>query len=92
MNNYCIIIKTGGKINMKEQNFIVEYPLIVEKWQADILDKRFEIARKLYNELLSKTLKKYNEMVKTKEYRGLLSSIERDDNGKTRKTEKNKEI
>lgn len=77
---------------MKEQNFIVEYPLIVEKWQADILDKRFEIARKLYNELLSKTLKKYNEMVKTKEYRGLLTSIERDENGKVKKTKRNKEI
>ena len=77
---------------MKEQIFVVEYPLIVEKWQADILDKRFEIARKLYNELLSKTLKKYKEMIKTKVYRGLLDSIERDENGSAKKTKENKEI
>lgn len=77
---------------MKEQIFVVEYPLIVEKWQADILDKRFEIARKLYNELLSKTLKKYKEMIKTKVYRGLLDSIERDENGIAKKTKENKEI
>lgn len=77
---------------MKEQIFVVEYSLIVEKWQADILDKRFEVARKLYNELLSKTLKKYKEMIKTKVYRGLLDSIERDENGIAKKTKENKEI
>lgn len=77
---------------MKEQYFTVEYPLIVEKWQADVLDKKFEVARELYNELLSKTLKKHNEITKTKKYRELIASIERDENGISKKTKKNKDI
>lgn len=77
---------------MKEQYFTVEYPLIVEKWQADVLDKKFEVARKLYNELLSKTLKKYSEITKTRKYRELTASIERDENGVAKKTKENKGI
>lgn len=77
---------------MKEQYFIVEYPLVVDKWQADILDKKFEVARKLYNELLSKTVKKHDEITKTKKYRELIASIERDENGVSKKTKENKAI
>ena len=29
-------------------NFIVEFPLKTEKYQEDILNKRFEIGRKIY--------------------------------------------
>ena len=47
-------------------NFIVQFPLVIEKYQEDILDKRFEIGRKIYNSLVSLTQKRYKEMVKTK--------------------------
>ena len=56
-------------------NFIVEFPLKTEKFQEDILDKRFEIGRKIYNSLVTITQKRYKEMIKTKEYRILLSSL-----------------
>lgn len=56
-------------------NFIVEFPLKTEKYQEDILNKRFEIGRQIYNSLVNVTQKRYKEMIKTKKYRNLLSSL-----------------
>lgn len=56
-------------------NFIVEFPLKTEKYQEDILNKRFEIGRKIYNSLVNVTQKRYKEMIKTKKYRNLMSSL-----------------
>ena len=56
-------------------NFIVEFPLKTEMYQEDILNKRFEIGRKIYNSLVNVTQKRYKEMIKTKKYRNLLSSL-----------------
>ncbi len=57
------------------KNYIIQFPLKTEKWQEDILEKRFEIGRNMYNSLLKKLLKKYNEMIKRKDYRELQSKI-----------------
>src|SRR5574344_2657097 len=59
-------------------NFIVQFPLITEQYQEDILDKRFEIGRHIYNSLVNVTQKRYKEMIKTKQYRNLLSSLSGD--------------
>jgi hypothetical protein len=59
-------------------NFIVQFPLKTEKYQEDILDKRFEIGRKIYNSLVNVTQKRYKEMIKTKQYRNLLNSLSND--------------
>lgn len=56
-------------------NFIVEFSLETEKYQEDILNKRFEIARQIYNSLVNVTQKRYKEMIKTKKYRNLMSSL-----------------
>ena len=56
-------------------NFIVEFSLKTEKYQEDILNKRFEIGRQIYNSLVNITQKRYREMIKTKKYRNLFSSI-----------------
>ena len=56
-------------------NFIVEFPLKAEKYQEDILNKRFEIGRRIYNSLVNVTKKRYKEMIKTKKYRDLVSSL-----------------
>ena len=56
-------------------NFIVEFPLKTEKYQENVLNKRFEIGRKIYNSLVNVTQKRYKEMIKTKKYRTLLSSL-----------------
>ena len=56
-------------------NFIVEFLLKTEKYQEDILNKRFEIGRQIYNSLIHVTQKRYKEMIKTKKYRSLMSSL-----------------
>ena len=56
-------------------NFIVEFPLKTEKYQEVILNKRFEIGRQIYNSLVNVTQKRYKEMIRTKKYRNLLSSL-----------------
>ena len=50
-------------------HFIVQFPLVTETYQEDILDKRFEIGRKIYNALVKITQNRYREMIKTKKYR-----------------------
>ena len=62
-------------------NFVVQFPLVVEKWQSDILNKRFEIARKIYNSLVRISLNRYKELIKTKKYRELIFNIQRDSQG-----------
>ena len=56
-------------------NFIVQFPLKTEMYQEDILNKRFEMGRKIYNSLVHVTQKRYKEMIKTKKYRNLLYSL-----------------
>lgn len=56
-------------------NFTVQFHLKTEKYQEDILNKRFEIGRQIYNSLLNITQKRYKEMIKTKRYRNLISSL-----------------
>lgn len=58
--------------------FIVQFPLKTEKYQEDILDKRFEIGRQIYNSLVNITQKRYREMTKTKNYRNLISQLSGD--------------
>ena len=61
-------------------NFVVQFPLKTEKYQEDVLDKRFEIGRQIYNSLVNITQKRYREMIKTKKYRNLLSQLSNDKN------------
>ena len=56
-------------------NYIVQFSLKVEKYQEDILEKRFRIGRDMYNSLLEKMWKKYSEMVKRRDYRELVDEI-----------------
>ena len=61
-------------------NFIVQFLLKTEKYQEDILNKRFEIGRQIYNSLVNVTQKRYKEMIKTKKYRNLMSQLSRNKN------------
>lgn len=56
-------------------NFVVQFPLKTERYQDDILDKRFEIARHIYNSLVTVTQKRYREMIKTRKYRSLMDLL-----------------
>ncbi len=52
-----------------KQRYVLNLKLETEKFQEDILNKRFEIGRQLYNSVLGKALSRYNEMTKTKRWR-----------------------
>ncbi len=62
---------------MKEpkQRFILNLRLNTEPYQEDILNKRFEIGRQIYNAVLGKALKRYNEMIKTRKWRNNQSAL-----------------
>lgn len=55
--------------------YCVTFPLITEKYQETILNKRFEISRQLYNAVLSKAYKRYKSMIEIKKYRQLKEQI-----------------
>ena len=55
--------------------FVVQFPLKPEVYQQDILQKSFEAGRQLYNTLLTVTMKRYKEMVKTKLYRRSVKEV-----------------
>ncbi len=44
---------------MAKETFVLTLPLKVEKWQADILDKRYELLRQVYNMVQQKLLRQY---------------------------------
>ena len=48
--------------------FVLELPLQVEKYQADILNKRYEQLRQLYNYVQGKLLRQYRYFEQMKEY------------------------
>lgn len=52
-----------------KQRYILNLILETEKYEEDILNKRFEIGRQLYNAVLNVSLKRYKEMLKTKRWR-----------------------
>ena len=53
----------------KKQRYILTLKLETELYEEDILNKRFEIGRQIYNSILGKSFKRYKEMIKTKKWR-----------------------
>ena len=51
-------------------------PLVLEKWQSDRLEKRFEIARQIYNTLLRYELKKLRRLEQSAEYVAIQAEIQ----------------
>jgi len=57
-------------------NYVLTLPLKTEKWQEDILEKRLNIARQIYNACLGEILSRYRLMQRQKEY-GLAMKMEK---------------
>jgi len=51
-----------------KSNYVLTLPLNTEIYQEDILDKRFNISRQIYNACLGEILKRYNHMRESKAY------------------------
>lgn len=54
---------------------VVTLPIRTEKWQEDILFKRFELCRNIYNAMLGYELKQYRKMVQEQKYKESLEII-----------------
>lgn len=69
-------------------------PLKVEPWQADVLNKRMEIYRSIYNSFIGFKLKELEQLKRTREYRDIITEIDSyrpvDENGRTKPWEKGK--
>ena len=65
-------------VKMKEV-FVLELPLKVEKYQADILNKRFEQLRQLYNYAQGKLLRQYRYFEQMKEFQACTTFREKKD-------------
>ena len=59
-------------------NFVLTLKLDTEKYQEDILDKRLDIGRRIYNACLNELGKRYGLMVESKEYQRAIK-IPKDD-------------
>ncbi|MGG3939431.1 RNA-guided endonuclease TnpB family protein, partial [Anoxybacillus kestanbolensis] len=56
----------------KTKSYVLTLKLKTEIWQEHILEKRFEIARKLYNACLRECLKRYKKLQHDKEYQQVI--------------------
>lgn len=56
----------------KTKSYVLTLKLKTEIWQEHILEKRFEIARKLYNACLRECLKRYKKLQHDKEYKQVI--------------------
>ena len=65
----------GNKMSEQKIMSIVSIPLKTEIWQNDVIFKRFEMCRKIYNVMLGYELKQYKKMKNTKEYSDSLKTI-----------------
>lgn len=71
----------GTRVNNEEKEkdgatCCLTLPLKLEKWQSDHLEKRFEIARQLYNTLVHAELKRIHRIERMPEYREIERLIE----------------
>ena len=68
----------GFKNEMNEV-FVLELPLQVEKYQADVLNKRYEQLRQLYNYVQGKLLRQYRYFEQMKEFQACKTIKEKRD-------------
>ena len=50
-------------------------PLKTEKWQEDVINKRMEIQRQIYNAMLGYELKRFNELKRNPEYKEATNTL-----------------
>jgi len=63
-------------------NYILTLPLKTEKFQEDILNKKFEECRNIYNACISQLHKRYNHMRESKEYQRICKMAKGKDRNK----------
>lgn len=67
-------------------SFVLTLDLKTQLFQENILNKRFEIARNIYNSILSISLKRYKRMIHSPEYKQIIQQLKQCKNDKERKS------
>lgn len=58
-----------------KERFVLTFPIKTELWEEHILEKRFRIGERIYNQFLEFEINKYREMTKTRKYRKAVEDI-----------------
>lgn len=60
-NLSCLKVKQSNYITrrMEKEFFVIELPLKIEKWEADLINKRYELLRSIYNYAQNKLLRQF---------------------------------
>ena len=66
----------------KEEKFVLELPLKVEKWESDLLNKRYEYLRQIYNYAQSKLLRQFRYFEQMSEWKKCKSKSNISNSGK----------
>ena len=74
----------------QQENFILSLKLRTEPSQDDLLQKRFEISRRIYNACLGEALKRYRHLKRSRSYKALIKELS-DLNKKKKLTKENRE-
>ena len=64
---------------MEKENFVLELPLKVEKWQSDILNKRYEYLRQIYNFTQRKLINQYKYFSQMAEFKNCKTKKDKSD-------------
>ena len=56
-------------------NFVVTFEINVDKSQTDIIDKKLEVLRRMYNSIVGTFNSRHKEMIKTKRWRVMTSEL-----------------
>lgn len=65
--------------------YILTLPLETQRWQEDILAKRYKVAENIYNAMLRKAYTRYSQMCQTRQYRELRQRLSATSDAKARK-------
>lgn len=65
--------------------YILTLPLQTQRWQEDILEKRYAVAENIYNAMLRKAYTRYTQMCQSNQYRTLRRSLSETSDAKERK-------
>lgn len=66
----------GKKKSSNVENYVLTFPLVTEKWQEDIIDKRFKLLKIIYNDFQSKMIRKYIYMSQLDTFKKCKTPIE----------------
>ena len=64
---------------MEKEFFVIELPLKIEKWEADLINKRYELLRSIYNYAQNKLLRQFKYFEQMTEWKNCKTKKDKSD-------------